>query len=185
MFFFLLFLVAFRPRAVTGGVVGGGVGGRWGGKLRPQQEKRSFPWLFFSTEAGLGTGYHRPCLFAGYQKTAVKRFETGVCSGTHWKYLPIPVVICTSELLWLFWCSGTTGHLMDMLPVHEAHDIRNLTSVYGQLVFCSFTAVAMCCFRLFLPIIGWGTVMEQDVSSFLFFPVEKVRKAVYGCVFLW
>ena len=132
--FRMIFVGAFNPRAVTGGVVGGAFLAMQKGVARG----------IFSNEAGLGTGS-----IAHASSEVSNPVEQGLFG--IFEVFMDTIVICTLTALTIL-CSGVTVNYG--VAAGAELTISGFTATYGGWVSI-FTAVAMCCFA-FSTILGWG-----------------------------
>lgn len=155
-----IFVGAFNPSAVTGGVVGSLF----------LSMKKGVSRGIFSNEAGLGTGsIAHACADT---KKPVKQGFFGI-----FEVFMDTIVICTLTALVIL-CSG--------IPITYGADagaeltIQGFTSTYGNWVSI-FTAIALCCFA-FSTIIGWGLYGARCIEFLFSEKVIKPFMVVYSMV---
>ncbi len=129
-----IFVGAFNPEAVTGGVVGGAFIAMQKGVARG----------IFSNEAGLGTGS-----IAHATSDTRDPVEQGVFG--IFEVFMDTVIICTLTALTIL-CSGVDISFGEAAGAELT--ISGFVSTYGNWITV-FTAIAMCCFA-FSTILGWG-----------------------------
>lgn len=155
-----IFVGAFQPSAVTGGIVGNLF----------LCMKKGVSRGIFSNEAGLGTGsIAHACADT---RKPVKQGFFGI-----FEVFMDTIIICTLTALVIL-CSG--------VPVTYGTDagaeltIHGFTSTYGNWVSV-FTAVALCCFA-FSTIIGWGLYGARCIEFLFSSKVIKPFMVVYSLV---
>ena len=153
---YLIFMMAFDPAAVEGGVVGTIT-------VSVMNAVRfGVARGCFSNEAGLGTGsIAHACADT---KKPVKQGVFGI-----FEVFVDTIVICTLTALVIL-CSGTAVNYGTMAGADLT--ISGFTTTYGSWASI-FSAVALCCFA-FSTIIGWGLYGSRFVE-FLFRTSKAVR----------
>ena len=153
---YLIFMMAFDPAAVEGGVVGTIT-------VSVMNSVRfGVARGCFSNEAGLGTGsIAHACADT---KKPVKQGVFGI-----FEVFVDTIVICTLTALVIL-CSGTAVNYGTMAGADLT--ISGFTTTYGSWASI-FSAVALCCFA-FSTIIGWGLYGSRFVE-FLFRTSKAVR----------
>jgi len=129
-----IFVGAFNPQAVTGGVVGGMFIALQKGVARG----------IFSNEAGLGTGSIAHA--TSDERDPIEQGVFGI-----FEVFMDTIIICTLTALTIL-CSGISVNYGAAAGAELT--ISGFTATYGNWVSI-FTAVAMCCFA-FSTILGWG-----------------------------
>ena len=158
--FVSIFIGAFQPRAVTGGIV----------LSMFTSLKKGVSRGIFSNEAGLGTGsIAHACADT---KKPVKQGMFGI-----FEVFTDTIVICTLTALVIL-CSGVA---VDYGKAAGAElTILGFTSTYGSWVSI-FTAVAMCCFA-FSTAVGWGLYGARCIEFLFSEKVIKPFMVIYSLV---
>lgn len=155
-----IFISAFNPRAVTGGVVGSMFMGMKKGVSRG----------IFSNEAGLGTGSIAHA--ASDIKEPVQQGFFGI-----FEVFMDTIVICTMTALVIL----TSGINITFGQAAGAElTISGFTATYGGWVSV-LTAVAMCCFAL-STIIGWGLYGTRCIEYLFGTKVNRGFMLVYSFI---
>lgn len=158
--FSMIFVSAFNPRAVTGGVVGSMFAGMKKGVSRG----------IFSNEAGLGTGSIAHA--ASDIKEPVQQGFFGI-----FEVFMDTIVICTLTALVIL----TSGANITFGQAAGAElTISGFTSTYGGWVSV-LTAVAMCCFALSTTI-GWGLYGTRCIEYLFGTKVNRGFMLVYSFI---
>ena len=158
--FEMIFVGAFNPSAITGGVVGSMF----------MTMRRGVSRGIFSNEAGIGTGsIAHACADT---KKPVKQGFFGI-----FEVFVDTIVICTLTALVIL-CSGVPVGYGDAAGAELT--ILGFTSTYGSWVSI-FTAIAMCCFA-FSTIIGWGLYGTRCVEFLLGTRANRPFMILYALV---
>lgn len=158
--FYQIFVSAFNPRAVTGGIVGSMFMGMKKGVSRG----------IFSNEAGLGTGSIAHA--ASDIKEPVQQGFFGI-----FEVFMDTIVICTMTALVIL----TSGVNITFGQAAGAElTISGFTATYGGWVSV-LTAVAMCCFAL-STIIGWGLYGTRCIEYLFGTKVNRGFMLVYSFI---
>ncbi|MBQ8740437.1 MAG: sodium:alanine symporter family protein [Clostridia bacterium] len=166
-----IFVGAFSPKGVTGGVIGSAFVGMRFGMSRG----------VFSNEAGLGTA---PTAYACSDGDEVSLGLMGIM-----EVFIDTVVVCTLTALTLL-CAGDITYGVDMA---SSLTLNALTQVYGKNIIFIFCPVV--CFFAFSSVIGWGLYGAKFVTfllgdkaqkPFLFlFVAAMVPAAVFRADAVW
>ena len=158
--FVSIFMGAFQPSAVTGGIIGSMF----------LSIKKGVSRGIFSNEAGLGTGsIAHACADT---KKPVKQGMFGI-----FEVFTDTIVICTLTALVIL-CSGVPITYGEAAGAELT--ILGFTSTYGNWVSI-FTAVAMCCFA-FSTALGWGLYGARCIEFLFSEKVIKPFMVVYALV---
>ncbi|MBO5373245.1 MAG: sodium:alanine symporter family protein [Lachnospiraceae bacterium] len=158
--FYSIFVGAFQPSAITGGVIGSFF----------LSMKKGVSRGIFSNEAGLGTGS-----IAHACADTDKPIQQGLFG--IFEVFADTIIICTLTAL-IILCSG--------VPIHYGVDagaeltISGFVSTYGNWVSV-FTAIALCCFA-FSTILGWGLYGARCIEFICGEKIIKPFMVVYALV---
>ena len=155
-----IFVGAFNPSAVTGGVIG---------SLFISM-RRGVSRGIFSNEAGLGSGSIAHA--TADTDHPVRQGMFGI-----FEVFADTIVICTLTALVIL-CSGVGINYGDAAGAELT--IAGFTNVYGNWVSI-FTAIAMCCFA-FSTILGWGLYGTRCVEFILGHRSIKAFMVIYSLV---
>lgn len=153
-----IFVGAFSPSAVTGGIVGSFLLSMRKGVSRG----------IFSNEAGLGSGSIAHA--TADTDHPVRQGMFGI-----FEVFADTIVICTLTALVIL-CSGVAINYGEAAGAELT--ISGFTSTYGSWVSI-FTAIAMCCFA-FSTILGWGLYGTRCVEFLFGHKSIKVFMAIYA-----
>lgn len=156
-----IFVGAFSPQGITGGVIGSMF----------VAMKRGFSRGIFSNEAGLGTGSIAHA--AADVDDPVKQGYFGV-----FEVFVDTIVICTLTALIVL--IGAGGNITYGVAAGAELTITGFTNVYGGWVSV-ITAVAMCCFA-FSTILGWGLYGTRCIEFLVGSKINKPFMVVYSLV---
>ncbi len=156
-----IFLGAFSPQGITGGVIGSMF----------VAMKRGFSRGIFSNEAGLGTGSIAHA--AADVDNPVKQGYFGV-----FEVFVDTIVICTLTALIVL--IGAGSNITYGVAAGAELTIAGFTNVYGGWVSI-ITAIAMCCFA-FSTILGWGLYGTRCIEFLAGSKVNKPFMVVYSLV---
>lgn len=156
-----IFVGAFSPQGITGGVIGSMF----------VAMKRGVSRGIFSNEAGLGTGSIAHA--AADVDDPVKQGYFGV-----FEVFVDTIVICTLTALIVL--IGAGGNITYGVAAGAELTIAGFTNVYGGWVSI-ITAVAMCCFA-FSTILGWGLYGTRCIEFLVGSKINKPFMVVYSLV---
>lgn len=156
-----IFVGAFSPAGITGGVIGSMF----------VAMKRGVSRGIFSNEAGLGTGSIAHA--AADVDDPVKQGYFGV-----FEVFVDTIVICTLTALIVL--IGAEGNITYGVAAGAELTIAGFTNVYGGWVSV-ITAVAMCCFA-FSTILGWGLYGTRCIEFLVGSKINKPFMIVYALV---
>ena len=166
-----IFIGAFNPRVVTGGVVGSAFVGLRFGMSRG----------VFSNEAGLGTA---PTAYACSNGDAITLGLMGIM-----EVFIDTVVVCTLTALTVL-CAGEIDYGIDTA---SNLTLNALSSVYGQKIV--FVFCPMVCIFAFSSVVGWGlygtkfiTYLLGENSKYIFlvtFILAQIPAAIFRADVVW